>query len=150
MNNTVRKIKLYLQAPVYSASLSFFRVLFGVLMLFSLARFWSKGWIEDFYVKPSFYFSYYGFEWVKNPGDPWIYILFGILLISALCILLGFLYRINCIIFFTLFTYIELIDQSNYLNHYYLISLISFLLIFIPAHHHLSLDSFFNLHYNYK
>lgn len=110
-------------------------------MIFSILRFWSKGWIEDFYVKPVFYFSYYGFGWVQNPGYPWIYILFGLMFLGALGILFGSFYRISTIIFFVTFTYVELIDKSNYLNHYYFISLVSFLLIFIPAHRSFSVDS---------
>ena len=44
---------------------------------------------------------------------------------------------------FLSFTYIELIDKTTYLNHYYFISIISFILIFVPANCRLSLDSFF-------
>src|SRR5690606_31415103 len=35
-------------------------------------------------------------------------------------------------LFFLAFTYIFLLDQATYLNHFYLISLISFLMIFLP------------------
>jgi hypothetical protein len=44
------------------------------------------------------------------------------------------------IVFFLAFTYVELIDVATYLNHYYFISLMSFLMIWLPAHRHYSLD----------
>jgi hypothetical protein len=144
MGNTIHRIDLFLRRPINTSSLAFFRILFGALMAFSIVRFWSKGWIEELYVKPIFYFSYYGFEWVQNPGYPWIYILFGLILLSALGILFGCFYRISTIVFFITFTYVELLDKSNYLNHYYFVSLVSFLLIFIPAHRIFSIDAFRN------
>ena len=49
-----------------------------------------------------------------------------------------------CIIFL-IFTYIELIDKTNYLNHYYFISLISLLLILLPANSYFSLDTYFGI-----
>ena len=39
------------------------------------------------------------------------------------------------------FTYIELMDKTTYLNHYYFISVVSFMLIFLPANAHFSLDN---------
>jgi len=50
------------------------------------------------------------------------------------------LYRWGAVLFFLSFTYVELLDKTNYLNHYYFISLIGFLLIFLPANQHFSLD----------
>tara|TARA_B100001057_G_scaffold390945_1_gene399050 strand:- start:202 stop:1290 length:1089 start_codon:yes stop_codon:yes gene_type:complete len=44
-------------------------------------------------------------------------------------------------IFFVTFTYIELIEKTTYLNHYYFVSLISFILIFLPASSCFSLDN---------
>ena len=42
-----------------------FRILFGLMMFASMIRFWANGWIDKLYIKPTFFFSYYGFEWVK-------------------------------------------------------------------------------------
>ena len=46
------------------------------------------------------------------------------------------------------FTYIELIDKTTYLNHYYFISIVSFVMIFLPAACRFSVDSFISgVHY---
>ena len=110
-------------------------------MGYSIIRFWRKGWIEEFYILPEFHFSYYGFEWAKPIGE-YTYILFLICFISTIFITLGYKYRVSIIIFFLSFTYIELMDKTTYLNHYYFISILSFLLIFIPLNSKFAIDSF--------
>ena len=133
-------LRRYLAQPVDILPLAVLRIAFGALMFFSTLRFMLKGWVEALYIQPEFHFSYLGFEWVKplpGPGMPLVFI--ALLALSA-CVGLGFMYRISIALFFLLFTYIELIDQATYLNHYYFISLLSFLLNFMPAHRYFSLD----------
>ena len=130
----------YIAKEREAAPLAVFRILFGLLMLVSMLRFWYYGWIEKLYINPSFHFHYYGFEWVQVPGQ-YTYLLFCICGISALFVSLGLKYRGAIIIFFLSFTYIELMDKTTYLNHYYFISILSFLMIFLPAHRYFSIDA---------
>lgn len=123
-----------------AAPLAVFRILFGLMMLLSIIRFWSYGWIEKLYIAPKFHFSYYGFEWIKPLGD-WTYVLFLVCGVAAFLIAIGYKYRIAMIAFFLSFTYIELMDKTTYLNHYYFVSILSFLLIFLPANAYFSIDS---------
>lgn len=122
------------------APLVVFRIAFGALMTAGLVRFWAKGWIEALYVKPAFFFSYYGFDWVKPLGSAGMHAVFAVLIACAVCIAAGLFHRVAAIGFFTLFTYVELIDRTNYLNHYYFISLAALLLCVLPAHRAFSLD----------
>lgn len=120
--------------------LATFRVIFGLLMFISTARFIYLGWIEDHYIQNRFQFKYYGFEWVSLLPPFWMYTLHWTLLVASLLVLLGLYYRFASIILFLTFTYLELIDLTYYLNHYYFVSLISGLLMFLPAHRWFSLD----------
>ena len=140
----ISKINQWSYAETSIAPLVVFRIIFGLMMFVGTLRFWLKGWIHDFFIKPDHFFHYYGFEWVKPMGDFGMYTIFCLLLICSLSIALGFYYRISSILFFILFTYVELIDVTNYLNHYYFISLVSFLFCFLPANLFFSLDTFFN------
>jgi Vitamin K-dependent gamma-carboxylase len=137
----LNKIFTYLKSPTSIAPLVLLRIAFGLLMFVSTLRFMLKGWVHQMYIAPKIYFPYYGFEWVKVLSSEGMYILFGVLLLTSLCIAFGLLYRISTIIFFLVFTYIELIDKTNYLNHYYFVSIIAFLLILVPAHRNFSLDN---------
>ena len=122
-----------------------FRIIFGILMFFSTLRFILKGWVHDLYEVPTYFFTYYGFDWVSPLPSPFMYVLFILLLIACIFIIFGLFYRTNTVLFFLIFTYIELIDKTNYLNHYYFISLISLLLILLPANSYFSLDTYFGI-----
>jgi hypothetical protein len=110
------------------------------MMSLAIIRFFSKGWIEDFYAKPAYFFSYYGFEWAKPPPLPYLYAIYCLLLILSLMIMAGLFFRLSIISFFLLFTYTELWDKTVYLNHYYLISLLAFLMSFLPMNAVAALD----------
>lgn len=136
-------LKHYLQKQQEAAPLAVFRIFFGAMMLWGIVRFWAKGWIEKTYIAPDFHFTYYGFEWVRPLGN-WTYLLFVICALASVCILLGYKYRVAIIAFFLCFTYIELMEKTTYLNHYYFVSILSFLLIFLPANTYFSLDAHLN------
>jgi hypothetical protein len=123
------------------ASLACFRVAFGAVMVWEVYRYFTKGWIASYYILPEFHFTYYGFGWVRPwPGDG-MYVHFAVLGLAALGVTLGLFYRLSAVVFFLGFTYVFLLDQARYLNHFYLISLLAFLLMFLPVHRALSLDA---------
>lgn len=134
-------MRKYLNTSTSIAPLTLFRVLFGFMMCFSIARFYLNGWIDDLYIQPKFYFTYLGFEWIKPLGESGMYLLFSLIFISSFFIMLGLFYRISAVMFFLSFTYVELIDKTNYLNHYYFISIVAFLMCFLPAHRYFSIDT---------
>ena len=136
----INSIANYFNKQSSAAPLAVFRMFFGFLMFISLVRFWSKGWIESLYIEPSFHFSYYGFEWVK-PVGLYTYAFFIICGISAFFVAIGYKYRLSILIFFLSFTYIELMDKTTYLNHYYFVSLVSFIMLFIPCNAMFSIDT---------
>jgi len=131
----------WVNRPVSIAPLVAFRVVFGAVMFVATLRFWAKGWIDTLYVLPEFHFHYYGFSWVPQPSALGLYVLFGLMAAAALGILLGAFYRLSATLFFLAFTWVELLDAANYLNHYYFVSLVSFCLIWLPAHLRFSLDA---------
>lgn len=136
-------MKAYFQRFNNAAPLAVYRIAIGLMLFISIVRFWSKGWIEDMYIKPLHFFPFYGFEFVMPLGS-YTYILFFICALAALMVAFGFFYRIASIILFFSFTYIELMDKSTYLNHYYFMSLVLFILMFLPANRYFSVDSWRN------
>ncbi|WP_299185697.1 HTTM domain-containing protein [uncultured Aquimarina sp.] len=130
----------YFKKNTEAAPLVVFRIFFGLMMLISIIRFWSYGWIDKLYIQPTFFFSYYGFDFIKPIGN-YTYVIFLLCAISAVFVMIGYKYRLAIIVFFLSFTYIELMDKTTYLNHYYFISILSFLLIFLPANSYYSLDA---------
>ncbi len=130
----------YLHKTTSAAPLAIFRVALGLLLFAGIVRFWMKGWISELYINPTYFFPFYGFEFVRPLGD----YTYGIFLSCGVCALLvaiGLFYRVAIIGLFLSFTYIELMDKSTYLNHYYFISMVCMLMIFLPANTVFSMDS---------
>ena len=130
----------YFQRTISAAPLAVFRGAFGLLLLGSVVRFWAKGWIEELYIRPSFFFPYYGFEFVRPLGN-YTYWLFAGCGLCALLVAVGWFYRWAAAGLFLSFTYIELMDKSTYLNHYYFVSVAALLLVFLPANACFSVDA---------
>ncbi|MBM3265814.1 MAG: HTTM domain-containing protein [candidate division Zixibacteria bacterium] len=136
-------MKTRLFTPVDISPLAYFRIAFGMIMLWEVWRYIDHGWIDRYYVQPIFHFTYYGFGWVQPWPEPFMYLHFIVLGALALCIAVGLWYRVTSILFFLAFTYVFLLDMVQYLNHFYLICLVSFLMIWIPAHRTWSVDAWF-------
>ena len=122
------------------APLAVLRVLFGALMAFSTVRFMAKGWVTELFVTPVNFFTYYGFGWVRPLGETGIWAVHIAMVLLSLGIMLGLAYRFSVVMFLVLFTYVELIDVTNYLNHYYFIILCTMLLAISPAGRAYSVD----------
>lgn len=130
-----------LDKPTDPASLAAFRILFGAVMFFSIARFAYHGWIDSLYIAPAYHFTWHGLDWIQPWPDSGMYIHFAIMAMATLGITTGTFYRLSAAIFAVGFTYTELIDKAPYLNHYYFVSLMATLLIFVPAHRVMSVDA---------
>ena len=86
--------------PRNIAILVYFRIFFGAVMLWEVFRYFDHNWISRYWIEPTSYFTYYGFDWVKPwPGDG-MYFHFIAMGILAVFIMIGFKYRISTILFF--------------------------------------------------
>ena len=56
--------------PIDIASLVYYRIAFASIALWETWRFASHGWIERYLMRPSYHFTFYGFDWVQPwPGE---------------------------------------------------------------------------------
>ena len=144
LKSFLKKLRNSAFAPVDIASLVFFRIAFGLIMIWEVCSYFLNHRIAAFWIAPRFLFKYYGFAWVQPwPGNG-LYIHWTALGLFALFVAAGFFYRISAALFFLSWTYFFLLDEALWLNHYYLICLFSFLLIFTPANRALSIDAWLN------
>jgi hypothetical protein len=127
--------------PVDIAWLAAFRFLYGAALCVSMLRFIAYSWIDEFFVKPTFHFKYWSFEWVEPLSAAGMHGLFWVLGGLALAVAVGFCFRVTATLFFVGFAYLQLIDVATYLNHYYLAALLGGLLALSPAHRAYSLDA---------
>ena len=139
--NFLQRLCAELFKPVDISFLVFFRVVFGGIIVWEVYRYFTRGWITRYFVEPALTFTYYGFSWVKPWPGRGMYIHFFVLGLAAACVMAGFLYRFATPVLFLAFTYFFLLDQTRYLNHFYLVCLISFLMCFLPAERAFSVDA---------
>ncbi|MEM1413893.1 MAG: HTTM domain-containing protein [Myxococcota bacterium] len=127
--------------PVDPASLVAFRVAFGLLGVVSAFRFLDFGWDERLFAAPIFRFRYFGLDWVPVPASGTITAIFVALMVLGGLVALGLFYRVAVAAFAALFTYVQLIDVTTYLNHYVLVSLLALWMSVMPLAAHGSLDA---------
>lgn len=133
MSNFVEHIKQQLLKPISIAPLISLRILFGALMCYAWC--WSL-WKADpqiRYLEPTFFFHYYGFEWIPTPTLEHIVVAYLAWILGALGLLFGAVYRLAAALLFVSFTYLQLVDATNYINHYYAISIFALFFCFLPA-----------------
>ena len=138
---TRQRLLRAMTAPVDASSGAAFRILFGLLMLALVVRFFAHGWIHEYFLVPRHFFPYYGFEWVRPWPGAGMYVHFAAMGGLALCIAAGLWYRASVVGFGALLAYAHLIDKTNYLNHYYLVICLCLLMAFLPLHRAASLDA---------
>lgn len=127
--------------PVDIAWLVAFRIITGGLMFFEMVRYLAEGWLESYYINTPFHFKFFGFSWVQQlPYDWAMQGVFLILIAASLGVTLGYRYRLSATIQFLGFTYLFLLDAAGYRNHWYLLCVLCFFLIFMPAHRAFSMD----------
>jgi len=141
----IEKYKSFLSRTCRIEPVVFFRIFFGLLMAYFCLKYRSNTHIYTYFIDPDFLFSYPLMDWLGAGVLPakYLFALYKIMFISAVCIALGLFYRSALFIFCLTFSYGFLLDKTHFNNHYYFISLISFLMIFIPANGRWSLDVLF-------
>lgn len=127
--------------PLDIAGLVYFRIAFGAIMLWEMVRYIDYGWAQRYYTDHALYFKYWPFTFVEPLPAGLMEPLFYLVGLAALLFCIGLFYRVSAVALFIGLTYIFLLDQSRYLNHWYLMCLLSFVMIFVPAHRNFSLDA---------
>lgn len=121
--------------------LVYYRVVFSVFMIIEVYRYLSKGWVTEYWIHPVFLFNYPGFEFLEVlPGNGMIYLFYGMGLL-AFCVLIGLFTRLSSLLLALAFSYQFLLEQTYYLNHFYLILLLSWINVFLPLNRFYSLDA---------
>lgn len=124
-----------------AGSLAAFRVFFGAAMVFAVTRYFAHGWIGAQFEVPRYFFTYRGLDWIRPWPHPWMHVHFAVLGALALAIALGYRARLATALFGLGFTWVHLIDKTNYLNHYYLVSLLCLWMALLPLEAGWSVDA---------
>lgn len=135
-----------LARPVDGASLAFFRIVFGLGMCgeaWSLVKPRPGGsLLFRIYIGPeaTWFLPYPWFEWLPRVSPAVLTGMVWGLAAAGLCLALGAATRLAALTALAIWTYLWLIDATLFNNHYYLWSLLAFLLVWMPSERCWSVD----------
>lgn len=141
MNSAVAKRWRWLLQPVDNSPLILFRILFGALMCYEFTQFIANGYIYSNFIQPPFTFPYIGFEFLKPLPGNGMYVYTSVMIALSLMVMLGAWYRFAIAGFSLLWTGMFLMQKVHYNNHYYLMLLLCWLMLLMPANRSFSVDA---------
>ena len=127
--------------PIENAPLILFRIFFGLVFFCESIGSLLTGWAKANYANVTTNFTFIGFEWLEFLTNESIYAVFIAMAILSVNIILGAYYRISMTSLFLLWGMVYLGQKTSYNNHYYLMWLISFVMVFVPANAYASIDA---------
>lgn len=125
---------------VDNSPLIVFRIIFGILVTAECWGAIATGWVKKAFITPDYTFPFIGFEFLQPLPGYGMYYYYGVMGLCGIFIALGFYYRLSMTLFALLWAATYLMQKTNYNNHYYLLMLLSFLMLIVPAHKYASLD----------
>ncbi len=126
--------------PVDNSPLIIFRIVFGFLLAYHFSTALFNGTIYRDFIQPPFTFTYIGFEFLHSLPGNGMYYYVAAMVILALMIMLGAWYRLAITCFTLMWSILYLMQKSGYNNHYYLMILLCWIMIFMPANRYCSID----------
>lgn len=124
-------MKNYINAPIDSAALIFFRFITGMLLICELVNGIFLGKITQ-YTAPAFHFSYLFTPFIRPLPYGGVIAQYVVMIVCAVCVSFGKFYRLTSALLFISFTHLFLSEQSEYINHAYLYCLMLFWLMVFP------------------
>jgi vitamin K-dependent gamma-carboxylase len=136
----------WLFTQVDNSALVLFRMIFGLLLAVEAFGSIALGAVNRLFIQPETTFTFKGFEFLEPLPGNWMYVLYSLMGIAGLMVMLGYKYRVAITFYAITWAYVYLLQKSSYNNHCYLIMLLNFIMIFLPAHRSASLDARFAPH----
>ena len=127
-----------------NSPLIIFRIFFGLLLALESFGAIATGWVKRVFIEPEFTFSHIGLEWLQPLPGNGMYLYYIFMGVLGLMVMLGYKYRWSLLAFTILWSGVYFMQKSNYNNHYYLLILISIIMLVLPANKYASLDAKIN------
>jgi len=130
----------FLFKHIDNSALVVFRIFFGLLCFLESVGAIFTGWVNKTLIEPQFTFNFIGFDWLQPLPGNGMYVYYGVMGVFGLCIMLGYKYRLSAFGFALLWAGTYFMQKTAYNNHYYLLFLLSFIMVILPANRYASLD----------
>ncbi len=134
-------MKAWLFKAVDNSPLIIFRIIFGFLITCESWGAIATGWVHRVLIEPSVNFHFIPFSFLHPLPGRGMYIYFFVMGVVGISIMLGYRYVLSSISFCLLWGGVYFMQKNSYNNHYYLLWLLSIIMIFLPANKNLSIDA---------
>ncbi|GEQ85114.1 type I deoxyribonuclease HsdR [Patiriisocius marinistellae] len=134
----------FLFKHIDNTGLVLWRVVFGALIAIEGFGAIATGWVKRTLIEPDFTFNFIGFEFLQPLPGNWMYIYFALMGVFGLCVMLGYKYKWSMFFYALMWSCVYLMQKTSYNNHYYLMMLLCWLMVFLPANKWFSLDAKLN------
>lgn len=124
-----------------NTGLVLWRVVFGLLITIEAFGAIATGWVKRTLVEPEFTFNFIGFDFLQPLPGNGMYFYFALMGVFGLCVMLGYKYRYSMAAYALMWTAVYLMQKTSYNNHYYLMMLLCWIMVFLPANRWFSLDA---------
>ncbi|MCC3157591.1 HTTM domain-containing protein [Hymenobacter sp. 15J16-1T3B] len=92
------------------------------------------------YTAPRFHLRYLGWEWLPHPPAGVIYALYALIVGAGIAVAAGWRYRWAAAVLSLGYAALLLLEETEYINHFYLYALLAAVLALLPAHRAASAD----------
>ena len=130
----------FLFKHIDNTGLVLFRIVFGFLIALEGFGAIATGWVRRNLVEPDFTFNFIGFDFLQPLPGIGMYCYFALLGILGVLIMVGYKYRWSMFAFALMWSCVYLMQKTSYNNHYYLMMLLCWMMVFLPANRWFSLD----------
>lgn len=134
----------FLYRQTDNAPLIVFRILLGFLLVWHCISHILDNTVYELYIQPKTTFAFIGIEWLQPLPGNGMYWYHGIMAVLALCVAIGFYYRLSMAFFAILWAGLYFMQKTVYNNHHYLLLLLFIFMLIVPANAYASVDSRLN------
>ena len=127
---------------VPAKGLAIFRVGFGLVMLYEMIN--MRAYVMRDLLASKFFLRYDLFQWVEPLPESVMDVFLTAGGLATLFVVVGYKFRIAQLLVALSWTYIFLLDRGHYNNHYYLYSMVNFVMVFSGANRQYSVDAALN------
>ncbi len=131
----------FLFKHIDNTGLVLWRVIFGLLITIEAFGAIATGWVRRILVEPDFTFNFIGFEFIQPLPGNGMYYFFILMGLFGVLVMLGYKYRFSMFCYALMWTTVYLMQKTSYNNHYYLMMLLCWVMVFLPANKWFSLDA---------
>ena len=131
----------FLFKHIDNTGLVLWRVAFGLLITIEAFGAIATGWVRRNFIDPEFTFNFIGFDFLQPLPGNGMYFYFALMGVFGILITLGYKYRYSMFCYALMWTCVYLMQKTSYNNHYYLMMLLCWVMVLLPANRWLSIDA---------